>query len=1721
MNGDSGRWEDHRIHLLSKPLLSPVEGIDDDYCGEGAASLSLNSPPDRRHSSSFATLPQRIAADWVYPIVSLTLFGLSLLATLEWKTLHLVSTCVIHGYSSTVPLRAALPFVTLSFVAPIVSVFILKWDKGEKVTLRSRQAGSVALPALLILFSGFASLALPLILSTSGIAYKITAPISVAIAALSSMIGVRVMRALSPFRPSYFRILSGRMADTADAILIACTLLNSGGIFEGYSGVESESIRRAKLGPFAASKLLASALGACIFFRACIFSATYTRRGFAAASAASMWASEKVHASPLDLVVVVCRRSIALACFARFIIADASARYVSGDIDAKFIVGSSFARLVFVSSCVSAIHILCATCSVLRGSSFKPLQRSESPSEDAAGFFSRFTFWWVTPTLRVAARIAAGKDGNKNKLEEDDLPSLPQKDAPQSLFASFATHLKSKLAQKGRISGLSVLVTTFFSIQKSVFLYSLLTGYTFLSCMFADPILLRRLLANGTVNIAESLMYVGLLTLSMMIRVACMEVCFFASVRCMNNAGSALIHAVFRKSMTLPDVHEKEEDEDDKIESTNAVPGAGKLTNLMATDADKLRKSSWLIFYFAMVTYSIFSLPPTVWFMQNLLGSAAYVGMATLIMGGALSRYIGQLTRPVVKRLQECRDARSKFTKEFVRTVKVAKVQGWEDGWARLINDSRDREMRVLKKVRLLDALNQLVGGLTSFAIPVATFSWYTLYQGRTLDATTAFTALAWINQMNWSITTLPTIFNVYSALAPSAKRLAQLLSLNCGSGNSWLDDAGEDDESFSDFSFGGPLLETSELAIGYDGKAVISDLTLRVHRGELIIVTGPVGCGKSTLLDVLSGAVQPISGTCKCHLPRAAGARRKAYVSQKPFLLSSNIRDNVLFGLDYDRERYLKAIEDAELGPDLEALHKGDATVVGEAGVQLSGGQRARICIARAFYSNAPLLVFDDVLAAVDAETGRKLFSTLQRAAFSEKRAVILATHQLQYVAFGRVSRAVAIVDGKCTVAASEASINAIKSELNVEFSDLPVDGAPKDAKKRPESEDEKDAHLENGNRAALASNNEDAHLVTLEECVAHVEKVLKSCRGEALDDARIAKMMKQLLGLSEGGEEDKEEVEEERSAGLISWRDFKLYFDVFGTRTMRIALLVCILVVASLQVASNIWLTVWSDSANNNSTLSGKTFLSVYAGIGVSACVSLSLQTVLLTFCALYASGIIHAKMISRLIYAPLAFFEYTPSGRIMNRCLQDMASIDNFVPNSLLDQATKTINVVGQLALVFFFAPWVLATVPFLLIIYAFIFTRVRVAARDTRRIEAVAHSPCYAHFSDMLSGRRTMRAYDAGDTFAAQNQENIAKMARSKYSMEAVSKWAQSLTTLTGCMLYAACGICGVYLVSRGKLDTGHLGLILLYAAQLQRSGMDYMMGLTNLEVNLVSVERVAEYCRVEGEDSPPQRGAAPSSPSENAAIVFAGVSMRYRIHHPLVLQNLSLVIKKNTKNAMCGRTGCGKSTVFSCLASLYPIQRGYASIENTMISGARNAEMVRSHRQLVSVLTQDPLLFSGSVRENLLGPNSIPRRSSPLDSEIWDVLRQVGMHDRISSMPLKLDAGVQEGGDNFSAGERQLLCTARVLLSRKNVVLCDEATANVDLASDELIHNVLLGLPQCTLVMICHRMQYIRRFQQVYVLGSGRLLESGNPKALLSDSTSTLHSLCNEEAGAYP
>ena len=850
----------------------------------------------------------------------------------------------------------------------------------------------------------------------------------------------------------------------------------------------------------------------------------------------------------------------------------------------------------------------------------------------------------------------------------------------------------------------------------------------------------------------------------------------------------------------------------------------------------------------------------------------------------------------------------------------------------------------------------------------------------------------------------------------------------------------------------------------------VLQGVDLELKRGQFLIICGEIGAGKSTLLACLAMAQPLTDGEVQVR-----GSR--AYASQKAFVMTGTIRDNVVFKLPFEPSKYRDALERAQLLPDLELLPMYDLTIVGPEGVQLSGGQRARVALARVIYADADVVLLDDVMSALDAETGRAVWANAICWMKARGKTVVLVTHQLQLlerpevdlVALLHAGKLVAMLPYKDLAESGAGSSSELLSHL------LQADDCQKSLQQLPGMDQVLPDPQDESATTSRAVNavgrqglhqrtgvvgDEDTSGLSLSTALRLVRTTLTQLQGRILDPGMIDKACDMIAGKATAQDSD-----ERKAEGFITGADLALYLREFGTGLSMFLLFSVTISSAFLSVGANVFLSIWTDGNAHCSPApaSGKGDLSAvfqivrvdatgfkvvggdavlgaddvqacneaqqqrnlafYAAFGAGAALLACSQALVLTPCALRASRRLHERLVDAILTAPMSFFDCTSAGSTLNRFLQDMANIDVFVPNATMNLAAKTLQILVRVGLVASMAPYSLLVVPLLMPAYNAIYQRVRVAARDTRRIEGVAHSPVYTFFGDMLRGRQVIRAFGVQPNFLSANEQLVRELSTATVGNQATCKWAQALTVQTGAFLYFGCGAVCVYLNSVGKMNTSQMGLVLLYAAELQRAGMEYMMTLTNVETQFVSVERVAAYIRLENEfesderdrDLQPQRkvpgahgctrngdtqrlracqdkssvetphvekvlvltqesngscangnghgGGARRKPltwsparviSEQASalggglsfeadnmegggeIRIEGLSMRYSPHSKLVLRSLCLQVTAGSKVAVCGRTGCGKSSLFAALSRLYPLCKGAIFVDGVDI-----------------------------------------------------------------------------------------------------------------------------------------------------------------------------------------
>ncbi|KAI2474204.1 ATP binding cassette (ABC) transporter subfamily C member, partial [Diabrotica virgifera virgifera] len=834
-------------------------------------------------------------------------------------------------------------------------------------------------------------------------------------------------------------------------------------------------------------------------------------------------------------------------------------------------------------------------------------------------------------------------------------------------------------------------------------------------------------------------------------------------------------------------------------------------------------------------------------------------------------------------------------------------------------------------------------------------------------------------------------------------------------------------------------------------------DLNLHLTPGTLCCVVGNVGSGKSSTLHLLLKELSPTNGKVNVY-------GNVAYASQEPWLFVSNVRENILFGRPYDKKRYQEVIRVCSLERDLKELPHGDKTLVGERGAALSGGQKARVNLARAVYSDADIYLFDDPLSAVDTKVGRHLFDECM-VKYLKNKTRILVTHQLQYMK--KADIIVILNNGRIEKAANFSALS--QDELNV-------------LQQEPEPEEDENEVKKERSKVERSQS-------TISE------KTLRSEHYQSNTSLSVSE---------EPEDKSNERGEEEVEQGTVPFSIFVEYFRSGAGVFFLTFTAVAFIAGQAFTSITDLWLTHWtnvegkyyadmlaanventSETNRNNLTNTLTTLLPlttsadpvlltlptlptnisvmesmltissvidtttvrieaeqvydqnryiiIYTILMFSSMILLTLRSFLYFIVCMSSSRTLHNKMFSNILQAPMRFFDTNPSGRILNRFSKDMGAIDEMLPKTGIDTIQIFTVLVGVLVLVFIVTPWMI--IPTILIGFLFYYCRniYLASAQSIKRWEGVAKAPVFSHVSATLQGISTIRASNSEEMvikeFDVLQDQHTGTYVCFLVSSTAFGLYLDIISTLfLGLLTYQ------FLIFSVDSTAGGNVGLVL--SQSLILTGMlQYGVRQTAEAIsNMISVERVLQYTKLEKEGPFESLTKPPRDWPEKGKIIFKNTFLRYSLDVPPALKNLNIEVNSGEKVGIVGRTGAGKSTLIASLFRLAPIE-GTISIDNL-----NTAEIgLKDLRLNVSIIPQEPVLFSESVRYNL---DPFEKYS---DEILWKAIESVELKHAITD----LNQTVSEGGSNFSAGQRQLLCLARAIVRNNKVLVMDEATANVD------------------------------------------------------------------------
>ncbi|KAJ9591421.1 hypothetical protein L9F63_002027, partial [Diploptera punctata] len=833
-----------------------------------------------------------------------------------------------------------------------------------------------------------------------------------------------------------------------------------------------------------------------------------------------------------------------------------------------------------------------------------------------------------------------------------------------------------------------------------------------------------------------------------------------------------------------------------------------------------------------------------------------------------------------------------------------------------------------------------------------------------------------------------------------------------------------------------------------------LTNLSVNVKPGEFVAIIGPVGAGKTSLFHAILKELSLSSGSILI-------GGSISYASQEPWLFTGSVRQNILFEQPMERIRYKQVVRVCALERDFELLPHGDRTVVGDRGVTLSGGQRARINLARAVYRKADIYLLDDPLSAVDAHVGRHLFEQCM-CSFLKDKTRILATHQLQYL---HTADNILILDNGRAIGMGT-------------FAELQLKGI-----------------LQLFHFRAVAYKNKSSTVNGKINIV--VELNHSSVAGtEILQTAEM------------------------RSHGSVSFKVYREYFAAGGNWYL-IVLVFVICVLSQIAISGgDYWMSYWTkveeqhnywnNSAVNTWLPDTETCIYVYAGIMV-AIIIFALTSIMTFFKMCMKSSIkIHDTMFKSIIRGSVWFFNNIPAGQILNRFSKDIGDVDEILPGILLQTTQTMFFVIGVFVVIAIVNAWLLIPTAFVFVLFYMLRLFYIRSSRSIKRLEGIARSPVFSHLNASLQGLSTIRAFGA-QSMLQEEFDNHQDIHSSSCYLLASSNRAFGLWLDLICIGYLTVVILS-FLILNIEQFAGDVGLAITQTMGLLGL-LQWSVRLSADAENLMTcVERVQEFNSVDKE-SPMESTLDRKPPADWPSfgkIEFYKVYLRYSIDEQPVLKNICITINPGEKVGIVGRTGAGKSSLITALFRLVELSNGSIKIDGVDVGFIGLHDL----RSKISIIPQEPALFSGSLRENLDPFNQYT------DAVLWSALEEVELKQAVEELPAGLSHKVSEGGSNFSVGQRQLLCLTRAIIRNNKILVLDEATANVNIMTDELIQaTIRQKFTNCTVLTVAHRLHTVMDSDRIIVMDAGKVVEFNHSHLLLKNKNGKLYNMVQQTGSA--
>ncbi|XP_072393683.1 ATP-binding cassette sub-family C member 4-like [Diabrotica undecimpunctata] len=1285
---------------------------------------------------------------------------------------------------------------------------------------------------------------------------------------------------------------------------------------------------------------------------------------------------------------------------------------------------------------------------------------------DGANVFSVLFFSYTIEMFRKGYRKVLDVDDLYNPIRSDRSTVLGDR-----LEKKWNSHLLKCNKTRKKPSLLKILVSTFWP------------EYLYLGCILAlmdllvrlsQPIMLGNMLSYfkpGTETTKEeALWYAGAVVVLNGISALLINQYIMNAFHYGMKVRAAVCSLIYRKALRLS-------------HTALGDTASGKIVNLLSNDVSRFDIVSIFIHHMWVApTSAIFIL----FFMYREAGYAAILGIVTVFLVVPLQSYTGRLSAIYRKQTALRTDERVRLMDEVISGVQVIKMYAWEKPFKHLIKLARKAELKIVTKSSYVRALFMTFNLFTTRAALFATLLTMVLTDQQ-ITATKVFVFMSYFNILSQTMSAM-----FVRGIAEIAELMVAIKRVQEFMLNEEFRPVVKHQNNNDKIFFNKTLISLKDLTVKWNLATkddALKKINLDVNEGKLIGIIGTVGSGKSSLLQTILGELEVIYGSIEVN-------GTVSYASQEAWVFAATIRQNIVFGGKYDKQRYNQVVKACALEKDFKQFDNGDLTIVGERGASLSGGQKARINLARALYREADIYLLDDPLSAVDIHVSKHLYDECINGYLGNKTRV-LVTHQVHHLK--DADHIVILNNGTIE---NEGSFEDLSVSDNLYAKLLTSEIELTDEEKQKQTDVAKISRKISIRRSRTS-------LVSAASELSLTDAILQEAAGDDDDEEQEIKL---------------KDLQEDSSKGKVKESLFWSYL-IHGGNIFFVAFVLLLYILSQVAASGvdyfvSIWVnieefrnqTLYRTSANKTEEVSirstvewsTETCIYIYAGGLITLFVVAFARSMLFYKLAMWSSQKLHDVMFNSVIAATMRFFDTNPSGRILNRFSKDIGAIDEWLPKAILDASQMILMMVGSLILVAIVNPYFLILVFFMGIFFLSMRHVYLKSSKNIKRLEGIMRSPVFTHLNATLQGLTTIRSFGA---------QPILMNEFDKHQDSHTSAWFMYIAASSAfgfyldiiCFIFIA--IITFYLLNFGEglaLKGGEVGLAITQATALTgmvQWGIRQSAEITN---QLMSVERVLEYKSLPAEIQP----VVPKKPlpkwPEKGNVYFRNMGLKYIEDGPLTLNNLNLSIESNEKVGIVGRTGAGKSSLIAALFRLAKID-GEINIDGMDTKDL----LLEDLRSKISIIPQDPVLFSGTLRYNLDPFEEYP------DELLYKALEDVELKDPANIIN-RLENKVMDRGSNYSVGQRQLICLARAIIRNNKILVLDEATANVDPQTDALIQKTIRKkFADCTVLTVAHRLNTIMDSDKVLVMASGTMVEFDHPHLLLQNPNGVFYKMVAE------